>query len=356
MRGILAVLTGALVCFAQESTPEELIVAGHWKRARTLVERRLREAPQDPNAIFLSSMIRNAFGDHVSPQSLAEMAVRLDGSVARYHRQLAEVQGVMAQHAGVLRQVLLARLFRKEIDIALKLDPRDVQALRDLMEFYLLAPGIAGGDTRKAEAIAQRIAAIDECAGFLARARIAEYRNDQSVEGAMLRRAAAIRPAVYRAQTALAEFYLGSGHRDEASAEALARTAAGIDPGRAAAYGILAAIYAGRADMVALDGVLAAARQAVPDNLAPYYRAADRLLSDARGTGKAERYLRAYLAQEPEGNEPTLADAHWKLGLALRSQGQDRAAEEQWNAAVQLDPESPASRELRTSRANRGSN
>ena len=115
----------------------------------------------------------------------------------------------MAQHAGVLRQVLLARLFRKEIDIALKLDPRDVQALRDLMEFYLLAPGIAGGDTRKAEAIAQRIAAIDECAGFLARARIAEYRNDQSVEGAMLRRAAAIRPAVYRAQTALAEFYLG---------------------------------------------------------------------------------------------------------------------------------------------------
>ena len=95
----------------------------------------MREAPDDPDAIFLLSQIRNAFGDHATPLGLAEKAVRLDGRVAWYHRQLAEVQGVMAQQAGVFQQAILARRFRNEIDTALGLDPRDVQALRDLMEY-----------------------------------------------------------------------------------------------------------------------------------------------------------------------------------------------------------------------------
>ena len=344
---IVALLAAALACLAQERSPEELIVAGHWKRARTLVEQRPREAPQDPNAIFLSSQIRNAFGDRVSPPDLAEKAVRMDGRVARYHRELAEVQGVMAQHAGVLQQVMLARRFRKEIDIALQLDPRDVQAWRDLMEFYLLAPGIVGGDTKKAEAIAGRIIGIDEAAGFLAKARIAEFGKDQAGTEAMLRRAAAVRPPAYRAQVALAEFYLEPGHRNDASAEALAKTALAVDSGRAAAYSILAASYAAREDWGALESLLSAAAGAVPDDPTPSYRAADRLLADRRDPARAERYLRAYLAQDPEGNAPTAADAHWKLGLALHSQQRDEPALEEWKVAVQLDPESPAARELR---------
>ena len=52
----------------------------------------------------------------------------------------------MAQHSNAFQQLFLARRFRKEIDTALSLDSHDTQALRDLMEFYLLAPGLAGGD------------------------------------------------------------------------------------------------------------------------------------------------------------------------------------------------------------------
>jgi hypothetical protein len=48
----------------------------------------------------------------------------------------------------------LQRRFRKEIDIAIILDPRDTQALRDLIEFYLLAPSVVGGDQRRAVEIA----------------------------------------------------------------------------------------------------------------------------------------------------------------------------------------------------------
>ena len=342
-------LARASTLLAEEPTPEKLILEGHWKRARTVVERRLRETPEDANSNFLWSQICNALGDRTSPPGLAEKALRLDGSVARYHRQVAEVQGVMAQRSNVFQQVGQARRFRKEIETALELDPRDVQARRDLVEFYLVAPGILGGDAKKAEVEVQQIAAIDRAEGFLAQARIAELRKDYVRAGALLHGAAALRPPSYRALMALADFSLASAHRDEAAAEAAARAALAIDAGRAGAYSILASIYAGRPVWAELEAVLTAAAKEVPDDLAPYYRAAERLIRDGRDPARSERYLRIYLTQETEGNEPTLADARWQLGLALRAQGQEASALAEWKAAVRLDPDSPAARELKRS-------
>jgi tetratricopeptide (TPR) repeat protein len=331
-------LLSAAVLLAQETTAEKMIEAGHWKRARALVEQRLREAPEDPNANFLASQIRNAFGDHAAPLGLAEKAVHLSGGIARYHRQLAEVQGVMAQRANVFEQVILAHRFRKEIESALSLDPRDVQAWRDLMELYLLAPALAGGDSKKAVQVAQQIAAIDSVEGFLAQARIAEWRKDNGQTEAMLRRATDDGNGSYKALMALARFYLAPDHRNAAAAEDLAKRALAIDRGRIGGYCVLAVVYAGRADWTALENVLSSAAHEVPDDLAPYYRAAERLLSDNRDPGRSERYLRVYLAHEAEGNQPSAAEAHWELGLALRAQGQDAEAVRERNIAAQLDP------------------
>lgn len=307
----MVLILAALVCQAQE-TADSLIEAGHWKRARALVDPRLREAPDDPDANFLSSQIHNAFGDNAAPLGLAERAVQLAPGVARYHRQVAEVQGVMAQHAGLFQQALLARRFRKEIDIAL-LDPRDAQARRDLLEFHLLAPGIIGGDPKKAETAAQQIAAIDAAEGFLAQARIAQFRKDPAQMEALLRRATEIHPTSYKALMALAQVYLEPGHREEGAAETLAKRAVALDPGRVGGYSILASVYAGREDWRALDAILQSAAREDPDDATPYYRAAERLLSDNHDAARAGRYLRTYLAQEPEGNQPTAADAEREL-------------------------------------------
>lgn len=317
MRSVLLLLA-ASTCLAQEITAEKLIEAGHWKRARALVERRLEAAPDDPNALFLSSQIRNAFGDRTAPGPLAEKAVKLAPGVARYHRQVAEVQGVMAQHAGMFQQLLLAHRFRKEIDTAIALDPRDVQARRDLLEYYLLAPGIAGGDPARADETAAAIAGLDAAEGLLAKARIAEFHKDQTLAHELLRKAAALRPPSFKAVIALAEFELAPEHRDEAAAETAAKLALTLDPTRIAPYNILAAIYASRGDWTALDTLLESAAREVPDDAAPYYRAAASLLAENRATERAARYLRMYLTEEPEGNEPTAADARRLLDAALR--------------------------------------
>jgi tetratricopeptide (TPR) repeat protein len=339
-------LLWASTCLA-ESTAEKLIEAGHWKQARAQVEARLREAPDDPLANFLLSQIRNAFGERATPLPLAEKAVALDGRTAKYHRQVAEVLGVMAQHAGAIRQLLLARRFRGEIDTALALDPADTQALRDLMEFYLLAPGIAGGDKQKADTVANRIAAIDAVEGHLAKARLAEFHGRNTETEAQLRQAAETRPWRYCARIALARFYLAPAHRNPAEAETQAKEAVKLDRGRVDAYAVLAEIYTDRHDWSELETVLTAAQRETPDDLTPHYRAADRLIAAGQDPARAERYLRIYLSQDPEGNAPGAAEAHWKLGLALKSQGRHEEAVREWKHSVRLDPESKAARELK---------
>ena len=309
----------AVAAPAQQAEAEKLIEAGHWKRARTLVEARIREAPADPLANFLLSQVRNAFGDHNSPLPLAEKAVALDGRVAKFHRQVAECLGVMAQHANMFQQVFLARRFRKEIETALSLDPRDTQALRDLMEFYLLAPGILGGDTHKASEMAARLYAVDPVGGLRAQARLASVRQKPDEAEALLRRAAEIQPPSYQARIELAQFYLSSAPANLDSAAAAAAGAISIDRTRVEAYAILAEVHAACAEWKELDAVLDGASREVPDDLTPFYRAAERLLVVGKEPARAQRYLRLYLTQSPEGNAPSLAEARARLDGRTRA-------------------------------------
>ena len=120
-----------------------------------------------------------------------------------------------------------------------------------------------------------------------------------------------------------------------------------LDPGRVAAYAVLAALYADRGDWSDLDATLAAALREVPDDAVPHYRAAERLLAAGRDPVRAERYLRVYLAQEPEGNQPTASEGRWKLGVALQAQGRAAHAIAEFQESVRLVPESKAAQELK---------
>lgn len=301
---------------AQQSDPEKLIDAGHWKKARAIIEARLSQNPNDALANFLLSQIRNAFGDYTTPLPLAEKAVALDSHVAKYHRQVAEATGLEAQHANAFRLIILARQFRNEIDTAISLDPHDIQAHRDLLEYYLVAPGIAGGDVQKASAMAKQIGQLDVAEGLLAEARVASFRKRFNESGELLRQAVALQPSNYRARLALAKFYSAPESFNAALALSAAQELLKLDGGRADGYAILAQIDAGQCDWSALDSLLGEAMRQNPDDLAPYYRAAETILAKRSDRARAARYLQVYLEHEPEGNEPTLADARRKLAAA----------------------------------------
>jgi predicted Zn-dependent protease len=295
----------------QAQTPaEDLIEAGHWKRARAVVDPMLQKNPKDALANFLASQIGAAFGGRDKPVSLAEKAVSLDGGVAKYHRQLAEAQGLLAAHANVFQQVFIARKFTREIGRALQLDPRDVQALRDHIEFYLLAPGIAGGDKAAARAAAERIGRIDQAEGLAAEARIADFDHDTAQAAAELRQSVAANPAKYKIRMALAQELERRGEFEQEAA--VARDAIAADRSRAGGYASLAFALARNGQLADLQVLLGQADRAVPDDWAPHFRAAEGLLGSGRKV-EAARELGIYLSQEPEGGEPTAAEANRML-------------------------------------------
>jgi tetratricopeptide (TPR) repeat protein len=124
-----------------------------------------------------------------------------------------------------------------------------------------------------------------------------------------------------RAATGLesAEFDLAPAHPNPDAAELHAKAAMQIDPGQAAAYSILARLHARRGQWEELDSVLASAEKEVPDDLAPYYRAAEEFLEAHRAYDRATRYLQNYLPVEPEGNEPPREEAMKKFALVIAS-------------------------------------
>ena len=94
-----------------------------------------------------------------------------------------------------------------------------------------------------------------------------------------------------------------------------------------------------------LEAVLSTSERNVPDDLDPYFEAANALLESGVDLKRGEAYLRKYLAQEPEGEEPDVAHAHRLLGLILGKQGRIAEAITELEAAVQMNPRFRAARD-----------
>jgi hypothetical protein len=328
--------------------PDALIKAGHFKRARSIVEPRYKANGGDAELNYLMSEVEDAFGNIEGARSLAEKAVALNGREARYHRQLGDLYGETAQTASLFAKGGWAKKFKAEVDTAAALDPKDTNSRFDLLEYYLQAPRLMGGGKDKAAAMAGEIALIDPVQGDLAQARLAQDRKDAAAQESWYLKAAAARPADYEALTAPAAFY-NSGTPSKADlAEKYAREAVRFDPTRAAGYSLLASSLASQVRWKELDDCLALAEKKDPDDLAPYYQAggailakhaADADLASNPDLSRAESYFRKYLSAEPEGGEPTLAHAHWRLGLVLEKEGRKSEARSEIETALRLKPD-----------------
>ena len=335
-RGLIPLLA-AVALASSAVTPESLIDQGHFKRARAIVEPRVQQNPNDAEAAYLLSEIKQAYGDLNAALQLAQKAVALDGKNGHYHYQLAGVYGEMAERASIFKQLGLAHKFRDEAETAVQLDPNYVDARIGLMEFYLQAPGIVGGDKKKARALADDIGRINPVEGYLAQARCAQEAKDTTREEAALLKAVEADPRNYEANDSLGSFY-GARLKKYDQAEKYLRVAQQIDAGRAGAYVSLAQTYAAQQRWSDLDALLAEAEKNVPDDFNPDYQAGKTILLQGGDYSRAERYFRKYLTQEPEGDAPDLASGHWRLGLVLEKQGRKSEAIAELQTAVQMKP------------------
>ncbi len=350
--GALLFLQTASSAFALDKTAEDLMNAGHFKRARAIAQQRLQKNANDADALYILARVSLA-QDHLDQaQSYSEHAIEVAPSMSEAHRVLGESLGLKAIKLNLVTGLAIARRGKKEGELALQLDPRSIDAAEFLASYYNAAPVVAGGGHEKAERMVEAIMQLNPGRAYLARATGAEEKKDVSAAEQWLLKAAQADPRNYEAQDRLAHLYIGSERHDLKQAERYARAALALDAGRSGAYAVLAAIFAEQGRWTDLDAMLAQSEHADSDDLVPYFEAGKALVATGRDNSRAERYLKKYLAQEAEGGQPQQGHAHWQLGLLMLKEGKKDVAVAELQTSVSLLPDfRPAADDLRRARA-----
>lgn len=238
-----------------------------------------------------------------------ERAVTLDPHSSEAQRWLGNAYAQKASKASVFAQISLAKKIHTAFEKAVALDPRSVEAQLALVDFYLLAPGIMGGSVEKARGQAAEIRRQDPLKGYQAYGHIAEHEKKYAEAVAEYERAARDFP-----QRKEPDLWLAN--------------VAGEQKQNAKAFEILEALRLKFPADATLD--FAIGRLGV--------RTGERL-------DRAEECFQRYLGHEPGKDDPSLAAAHYQLGVIHQMKGRRDQAIREWREVLALEPGHPAAKE-----------
>ena len=232
-----------LVTFGRSPGPElsraeEVYRKGEYGRAidllRALDERDAAVYALLGKAWFMQGQYKQAVAD-------LDKAIAIDSLNSDYYDWLGRAYGRLAEGSSVLSALGYAKKTVRAFERAVELDPSNLEALSDVFEYYLQAPGMVGGGLEKAENIAGRFAGLKAAEYHWARARLAEKRKDFATAEREFREAFATDPNEVGRALDLAAFLSSRGRYGES--DALFRTAGDNYPrspkvlyARAAAY------------------------------------------------------------------------------------------------------------------------
>jgi len=199
MRGLIGILLAISCGFAQDSLQraEELYNKTDYRESLAL----LREVspPHDvfPTPAAAYNLIgRDYFmlGEYKKATDAFLKAFALEPSNSVHAHWLGRAFGRRAETSGPFLAPVHASKARQYFEQAVALDPSDAEAMNDLFDFYLQAPGFLGGGYDKAEQIAKRIAQRNEAEGHFAEAQLADHRKQYDTAEEQLRRAMELAP------------------------------------------------------------------------------------------------------------------------------------------------------------------
>lgn len=327
------------------SDAEALIREGHWKRARAILEPDVQAHPQDARKYYLLAQVKMAFQDFEGALPLAQHAVDLDAKNSDFHFMLGKIYGDLAARASMFSAGALAIKFRKELETAIQLNPKNLDALDAMMQFKFQAPILMGGDKNEAHRLVGQMISLDPSEGYLAQSELAALEKNPSEMELSLLKAVQVNPQSYSARVELAKYYTQSSHAKFEEAANNARYARQVDPDQIVAHWILARVAALQQQWAEAEQYLSVSEKDVPDDLRPFYEAAEASLETGKELSRAEDFARKYLSQEPEGEEPDLAEGHRLLGLLLAKEGRNSEARGQIQMALQLRPDFRAAKD-----------
>jgi tetratricopeptide (TPR) repeat protein len=157
-------------------------------------------------------------GDFKKSTDYLLKAVALQPGSAEYLDWLGRCYGKRAETSNPLAAPGFASKARQAFERALQLDPKNSDALADVFDYYLEAPGFLGGGYDKALAIAERTSVVDPAEGYFERAKLAQKRKEYQTAEEHFRRAVAAAPHEVGHLVNLARFLATEGRTRESDA------------------------------------------------------------------------------------------------------------------------------------------
>jgi tetratricopeptide (TPR) repeat protein len=198
-----------------------------WKRAEELYQRTEYRASLEtalsegtPTAAGYGLIGRDYFmlGEQKKAIDAFQKALALEPNSSEYNLWLGRAYGRKAETANPLLAPSIASKARQYFERAVQLDPANEEALNDLFEYYLEAPGFLGGGFDKALDVAKRIRQINPAEYYFAEAQVAERRKEYNTAEEHLRRALALAPRQVGRVLDLASYLAKMGRYKESDA------------------------------------------------------------------------------------------------------------------------------------------
>jgi Tfp pilus assembly protein PilF len=218
--------------------------------------------------------------DYKKAAESLEKAVAADPGNSESALWLARAYGRRAETSNPISAAGQASKARQFFEKAVRLDPQNLDALNDLFDYYLEAPGFLGGGFDKAEAAAVRIAAISQAEGYAAQAKLAERHKEFGSAEAQLHRAIEAAPQQIGKLIELARLLAKQGRFQES------------------------------------DQTVARAEQVAPGSPRLLYATADLYIKSGRHLDLARTLLERYLACQLTPDDPSRSDAEKLLRKA----------------------------------------
>ena len=270
----LALLSALAVCAAPAHTPdlsqaEELYKRTDYERSLALLDLHSNQA----TTAFLIGRNYFMLGDFKKSTDYLQKATNADPSNSEYMDWLGRVYGKRAETSNPLLAPGFASKARQAFEKAVELNPKNSDALSDLFDYYLNAPGFLGGGYDKALAVSQKMAAIDPPEGYFEKAKLAQKRKEYQTAEEHLRQAVAVAQHKVGHMIALAKFLASEGRTRES------------------------------------DDVFRQAETIAPNAPEIWYARADVLVKQKRNLNEAKNLLEKYMRAQITVDDPPKEDA-----------------------------------------------
>ncbi len=284
--------------------------ASDYSKAAQLLQEAALKHPRNAEIYLLLVKTYNEMQQHDSAISSGEKAVELDPQNSVYHEWLGRAYGDKAEHAGIFSGLSLAKKTRKEFETAVRLDERNFSARQALIEYDCSAPGIAGGGEEKALPQIAKLAELDAAEGHYAAGNCRRQKKDFAAADGEFTKSLENHPKSANLIYDIGDYAMKHSQPDRLIA-------------------------------VASEGE----KVAPEDPRGNFYRAVALVLRND-SSGRAESLLRDYLNRAPtRSGYPRRWDAHEWLGRWYENQGKTRAAIDEYQAVLKLDPKRKSANE-----------